>query len=135
VTVFVTIDLLKFVAGGCPTRCSGATCTRRGGARPTATAGGPPTTSPTRGKGQHLISPAVGAAADAVQILFAERLMSLLPAFRSSMIATADQNEVWAEYARPGGWNGRSGFSVSSHAFRNILARTSFHGRIRRRLR
>nr|CAB3499282.1 unnamed protein product [Digitaria exilis] len=22
-----------------------------------------------------------------------------------SMIATADQNEVWAEYARPGGWN------------------------------
>lgn len=21
------------------------------------------------------------------------------------MIATADQNEVWAEYARPGGWN------------------------------
>jgi len=23
-----------------------------------------------------------------------------------SMIATADQNEVWAEYARPGGWNG-----------------------------
>ncbi|TVU02386.1 hypothetical protein EJB05_52120 [Eragrostis curvula] len=24
-----------------------------------------------------------------------------------SMIATADQNEVWAEYARPGGWNGQ----------------------------
>lgn len=22
------------------------------------------------------------------------------------MIATADQNEVWSEYARPGGWNG-----------------------------
>jgi alpha-galactosidase len=28
--------------------------------------------------------------------------------FTFSMIATADQNEVWAEYARPGGWNGRS---------------------------
>lgn len=25
-----------------------------------------------------------------------------------SMTSRADQNEVWAEYARPGGWNGAS---------------------------
>jgi hypothetical protein len=24
------------------------------------------------------------------------------------MTSRADQNEVWAEYARPGGWNGQS---------------------------
>ena len=51
------------------------------------------------------------------RILFAERLFLLLHAFHFSMIATADQNEVWAEYARPGGWNGRPGFSLSSLAF------------------
>ncbi|XP_039780573.1 alpha-galactosidase 1-like [Panicum virgatum] len=36
-----------------------------------------------------------------------------------SMIATADQNEVWAEYARPGGWNDPDMLEVGNGAMTN----------------
>nr|TKV93150.1 hypothetical protein SEVIR_9G206900v2 [Setaria viridis] len=36
-----------------------------------------------------------------------------------SMIATADQNEVWAEYARPGGWNDPDMLEVGNGGMKN----------------
>jgi hypothetical protein len=80
------------------TDCCRTVTTRRGGARPTATAA----TSPTPGAGSSSFHLRPWLSCKVTLPSVSSLLTVVIATDHFSMVAMADQGEVWAEYARPG---------------------------------